>query len=212
GTLVGPLSIGFNGKTVFEGTSPLKGKLGQRLFDSKLDLADDPLESFLPESRPCDDEGLPSRRNTLVNQGRVAGFLYDLQTGGMAGVPSTARANRGRGPMPGPGITCLVFGNGDMGFDDMVSNIGEGLVVDHLMGAEQGNVLGGDFSGNVLLGYVVDRGRIAGRAKNVMVSGNVYQALQHIVTLSKETKLVYGAVRAPYVWLEGLAVAAKESD
>ncbi|MBI2858646.1 MAG: TldD/PmbA family protein, partial [Chloroflexi bacterium] len=31
-TLVGPLSIGFNGKTVFEGTSPLKGKLGQRLF------------------------------------------------------------------------------------------------------------------------------------------------------------------------------------
>jgi PmbA protein len=48
------------------------------------------------------------------------------------------------------------------------------------MGAEQGNILGGDFSGNVLLGYKVENGKIVGRVKDTMVSGNIYQLLKHL--------------------------------
>lgn len=209
GTLVAPLLVGFNGKTVFEGSSPLKGKLGEKLFDTRLSLYDDPVTPFQPESRPCDDEGVPSRRNTLIGQGQIVQFIYDLQTAGLASAKSTGSASRSRGAMPGPGASCLVFEEGKETFESMVSQIKEGLVIEHLMGAEQGNVLGGDFSGNVLLGFMIENGKIVGRAKDVMVSGNVYQALKHIVAMGRDSRLVHGMIKTPSIWLEGLSVAAK---
>jgi PmbA protein len=91
----------------------------------------------------------------------------------------------------------------------MVADIREGLVIEQLMGAEQGNVLGGDFSGNVLLGYKIENGRIVGRVKNTMVSGNVYQILKEIVTLGKEGRWVGGSIYAPHIYCKSLAVASK---
>jgi PmbA protein len=209
GVLLSPLAVGFNGRTVFEGASPLKGKTGEKLLDSKLNLHDDPTVAFLPGSRPCDDEGVPSRRNTLVDHGEIGRFLYDLQTAGLAGVSTTGSASRARGVMPGPGAGCLVFEAGTISFDEMVAGIDEGLVIEQLMGAEQGNVLGGDFSGNVLLGFKVEGGRLVGRAKDVMVSGNVYEALKNVVAMGSESRLVHGTIRTPHIWLQGLSVAAK---
>jgi PmbA protein len=91
----------------------------------------------------------------------------------------------------------------------MVADIKEGLVVEQLMGAEQGNVLGGDFSGNVLLGYKIENGKITGRVKNTMVSGNIYQALKEIVALGREARWVGGAIRTPHIYCAGLSVASK---
>lgn len=209
GTLAMPLMVGFNGRTVLEGASPLKGKLGEKLLDEKLSLRDDPVTSFLPESRPCDDEGVPSRRTTLVQSGTITSFLYDLQTAGLAGAQSTGSASRSRGAMPSPGPSCLVFEEGTLSIEQMVSEIKEGIVVEHLMGAGQGNVLGGDFSGNLLLGFKIENGAMVGRAKDVMVSGNIYQALKGIVAMGSESRLVHGTVKTPPIWLEGLAVAAR---
>ncbi|MBI2857167.1 MAG: TldD/PmbA family protein [Chloroflexi bacterium] len=209
GAFASALSVGFNGRTVLEGASPLKGRLGEKLFDPKLRLYDDPLSAYRTESRPCDDEGVPSRVTTLVDRGTAVKFLYDLQTAGMVGTTSTGSGSRGRGGMPGPGIACLVFGEGDASLEDMVVGMKEGLVVEQLIGAEQGNVLGGDFSGNVLLGFKVERGELVGRVKDVMVSGNVYQALKAVVAMGKESRYVYGTVKSPHIWLERLSVAAK---
>jgi PmbA protein len=91
----------------------------------------------------------------------------------------------------------------------MVSDIKEGLVIEQLMGAEQGNILGGDFSGNVLLGYKIEKGKIVGRVKNTMVSGNVYQILKDVAALGKEAKWVGGGVYAPAIYCPSVSVASK---
>jgi PmbA protein len=59
------------------------------------------------------------------------------------------------------------------------------------------------------LGFKVEDGEIVGRVKDVMVSGNVYQALNNIVAMGRESRWIGGTVKCPHVWLEGLAVAAK---
>ena len=82
-------------------------------------------------------------------------------------------------------------------------------MIEQLMGAEQGNVLGGDFSGNVLLGYKIEKGRIVGRVKNTMLSGNVYQILRKVEALGNEAKWVGGSVYAPHVYCQDIAVASK---
>jgi PmbA protein len=199
--------IAFNGKTVLQGASPVGKKIGQRLFDSDLSIWDDPTVAFGPGSRPCDDEGVASRRTPLIEEGVVSGFLYDLQTAGMAGAQSTGSASRGRG-LPVPAPSAFIIGPGKTSYAEMLSGMKEGLVIEMLMGADQGNVLGGEFSGNVLLGYKVENGKIVGRVKNTMVSGNVYQVLQDVV-LGREAKWVGGTVSTPHVYCPGLSVVSQ---
>ena len=108
-----------------------------------------------------------------------------------------------------PAPTAWIISTGETTFEDMVKDIKEGLVIEQLMGAEQGNVLGGDFSGNVLLGYKVENGKITGRVKNTMVSGNVYQILKEIAAMGKEAKWIGGGIHTPAIYCSSLSVASK---
>ena len=77
------------------------------------------------------------------------------------------------------------------------------------MGAEQGNILGGDFSGNVLLGYKIENGKIVGRVKDTMVSGNVYKILKDIAAIGSETRWVGGFLQTPPFYCKELSVSSK---
>jgi PmbA protein len=207
--LIMPLMSAFNGKTVLEGASPLRDKVGQLIFDKRFSLSDDPTVAFRTGSRPCDDEGVPSQCNSLVKNGIVKGFLYDLQTAAMAGKKSTGNGSRGRGGLPSPSSSAFVIAPGDTTFDEMVQDIKEGLVIEQLMGAEQGNLLAGDFSGNVLLGYKIENGKIVGRVKDTMVSGNVYTILKDIAAIGSEAKWLGGFLQTPPLYCKGLSVSSK---
>jgi PmbA protein len=206
--LVPALAAAFNGKIVLEGASPVGNKLGEAVFDKRFDLADDTTIAYRPGSRPFDDEGIPSRRTSLISDGVVANFYYDLKTAAKAGKKSTGNGSRGRG-QPGPSLGALVIRPGETGFEDMVADIKEGLVVEYLMGAEQGNVLSGDFSGNVLLGYKIENGKIVGRVKNTVVSGNIHKALKQVAAIGIDARWVGSSLYAPSIYLPGLTVAAK---
>jgi PmbA protein len=187
----------------------LGGKREAKVFDERLSLWDDATVTYHPRSRPCDDEGVPSQSTPLIEHGVVKGFLYDLQTAGLAGVQSTGSGDRGRGGLPTPSISNLIFKTGAVSFEDMVGDLKEGLVVEQLMGAEQTNVLGGEFSGNVLLGYKVEKGEIVGRVKNTVVSGNIYQVLSKLIEIGREARWVEGAIFIPDFCCSNLTIASK---
>lgn len=205
--LVAPLMAGFNGKLVYEKASPLAGKSGRKLMDAKFSLYDDATLPMRPTSRPFDDEGVPSRRCPLVEGGVVKYFYYDLRTAALASTQSTGHGHRTAGqPVPSP--SAFVFSTGTDSIDDMVSSIGDGLMVEQLMGATQGNILGGDFSGNVLLGYRIENGRITGRVKDTVVFGNVYSLLKEITALGSDARWA-GGIYSPSILFPSLSVASK---
>jgi PmbA protein len=207
--LIMPLMSAFNGKTVLEGASPIGKKLGQLVFSEQLSLYDDPTIPYRPGSRPCDDEGTSSQRTPLIEHGIVTSFLYDLQTAALARTQSTGNGHRSGGGLPTPSPSAFVITPGKITFDDMVSDIKEGLVVEYLMGATQGNILGGDFSGNVLLGYKIENGRIIGRVKNTMVSGNIYHLLKEITAIGSEARWVGGFLNTPPLYFPSVSIASK---
>jgi len=208
-SLISPLMSAFNGKVVLEGASPIGNRQGEIVFDKKLDLRDDPTIGYRPGSRPCDDEGVPSQSTPLITEGKVNNFLYDLQTAALAGRRSTGNGSRGRVGLPTPAASTLIISPGNTSFEEMLADIKEGLVIEYLMGAEQGNVLGGDFSGNVLLGYKVENGKIVGRVKDTMVSGNVYEALKDIAAIGSEPRWLGGFLQTPHIYLPALSVSSK---
>lgn len=209
-SLLMPLLSACNGKTVLEGASPLGDKIGQQMFDPAFTIRDNPLLAYRPGSRPCDDEGVPSQITPIIEKGIVKGFLYDLQTAARAGTVSTGSGNRGGASLPSPSPGALVIEPGTTTFDEMVKDIKEGLVVEQLMGAGQGNILGGDISGNVLLGYKIENGEIVGRVKDTMVAGNIYRILKDIAAIGSESEWVSSLLSAPPFYCTGVSVSSQE--
>ncbi len=206
---IGPLATALNGRTVLQGASPLQGKLGQQLLDQRISIWDDPTVPLRPGSRGVDDEGVPTRRTTLFDRGVPTAFLYDLQTAGQAGAESTGSGSRGLGSLPTPSTSVILVDVGETPNDDIIGGIDDGLLVEQLLGAGQGNVLGGEFGGNVLLGYRIKNGRIQGRVKNTMISGNVYDALNKIVAIGDTAEWVGGSLSTPPICCLGVTVSKK---
>jgi PmbA protein len=102
----------------------------------------------------------------------------------------------------------LLVSEGDTSLEEMIADMSEGLIVEALLGAGQGNVLGGDFNANVLLGYKVQDGKVVGRVKNTMVSGNVYKALSNLVAIGSEGRWMRGGLYAPPIALADISVSA----
>jgi PmbA protein len=204
-----PLALAFNGKMVFEGTSPLRDKLGKAVFDERLSCWDDATLPYKVASGPCDDEGVPSQKLPLISNGVVSNFLYDLRTAALANTRSTGSGRRTGNALPRPGISSLIIGEGDIPFEDMVRSMKEGLVVEEVIGADQGNLLAGDFGGNVLLGYKVENGEIVGRVKDTMIAGNIYQVLGKLLGIGRDARWVAGILRTPCLYCPGLSVAVK---
>ena len=212
-----PLEMSLSGKAVVQGTSLLAGRVGEQVLDPRLSLIDDPLRPGCPASRPCDDEGVPSRRLPLIERGVLRAFLYDLETAARAGAGTASTGHGRRGVFGKPRIdsTNLILGElgeprpgaGRLG-RGLLEGISDGLVIDDLIGVGQGNPIGGAFSHPVALAYRVERGRITGRVKDAAVAGNVYDLLKRLGGIGDDGRWL-GSRWAPSLLLDGVSVARR---
>ena len=208
GALLPPLLSGFNGQNVVTGSSPLIDRWGDEMLDVSLTVYDDPLRPMTAASRGSDDEGVPSKRTPLVTNGVIGEPILDLQTAAKCGRSSNGCGLRGLSTTPSPSTSYVCVAPGDLSSDGMFEGVASGIVVQQLLGAGQGNQLGGEFRANLSLGFLIESGEIAGRVKDTMISGNVYEVLSRIEGMSSETQVVWGSREVPSVRCRGVEVAA----
>jgi PmbA protein len=217
------LHLGLNGSAVERGISPLSGKLGETVFDERITIVDDGLMDGGFGSAPFDDEGSAMSRTTLVENGKVASYFTDRRTAERLDHPATGNGLRVKrlvqtkqlSKIPAPEITNWTMPGGDRSLDELTSEIGEGVVVDSIMGILMSNLLAGDFSGNIALGFKIEDGKLVGRVKDAMIAGNIYKLFRdRLVALSSDTKQVgllggIGSHVLPYVVLKDVMVSTK---
>lgn len=204
-----PLMAGLDGKNVYKRTSPLIGKVGEKLFDEKLGVVDDATLDGRFGSAPYDDEGVPHRRTALIEGGVLKSFIYDLKTAALSGVPSTGNGGRSLFAPPQPEPSNLIFSCGRTPLAEMIAGIQEGLVVEDVLGLGQGNIVSGAFSNPLALGFKIERGQIVGRVKDVSIAGNIYELLKDVAAVSRESEWVYASYRLPYLLLPEMNVVSK---
>jgi PmbA protein len=204
-----PLSEGLNGKSVYKGISPIKDKVGEKLFDEKITLFDDGTIDGKFASASYDDEGVPHRRNTLIEKGVLKGFVYDLKTAAQSGVESTGNGSRQLFYPPEPSFTNIVLQPGQTPLKDILASMDEGIIVEDLLGIGQGNIISGAFSNPIALAFKVEKGEIVGRVKDLSIAGNIYELLKNVAAVSQEAQWVYSTFYAPYVFLPEMNVAGK---
>ena len=198
------VSAALNGKRVAEGSSPWGDKQGQTVAVESLNLWQDP--SQIPYDCPFDDEGSATQRLTLLDAGKVGQFYTDLETAAkLAQTPTGNGFRGGLGSYPSPSLVNLMVQPGQASFDQLLTQLGDGLMVDQLLGG--GADISGDFSVNVELGYRVQNGKITGRVKDTMISGNVYDLLQQIQTIGGDRRW-QGSCSTPSLIVDNVSVIA----
>ena len=208
--LVLPLVAGLDGKSAYTRVSPLSDKIEAKLFDDKITVMDDGTLDGRPGSGAYDDEGVPHQRNVLVERGILKAFYYDLKTAAQAGVESTGNGSRQLFSPPSPALTNLVLEMGQTPLREMLSGINHGLWVEIPLGLGQGNVVSGAFSNSWSVAYKIEEGEIVGRVKDASIAGNVYDLLQKVASVSRETQWVYGSYCLPHILLDDMNVVSKE--
>jgi PmbA protein len=189
--------LGTNGRTVARGSSPLENRLGEKVLHEAFTLRDDPHRSGSPQAAEMDPDGVPTRPLTIIENGVLQSYLYDLDSAGLAGAEPTGHAGCSPyDPLLEPGRRTS---------REMIADLDDALFVRGMLGFGQSNIQNGDFSTNLALGFRVRDGGIAGRVKNTMIAGNVYDLFSGRVELSRDVDPRY---RLPWIVAEGLTVSA----
>ncbi|MEB3227079.1 MAG: TldD/PmbA family protein [Synechocystis sp.] len=196
------VSAALNGKRVAEGSSPWGDKQGQSVAVASLNLQQDPRQ--VPYDCPFDDEGSPTQPLILIDGGKVGQFYTDLETAATLGQSPTGNGFRaGLGSYPSPSLVNMMVQPGEASFEQLLGQMGNGLVVDQLLGG--GADISGDFSVNVELGYRLEKGEITGRVKDTMISGNVYELLKQIVEIGGDRRW-QGSCATPSLIVDDVSV------
>ena len=202
--LVNPLVACLNGKAISRGFSPFKGRLGELAFDPRLSIMDDATIDGAVGSKGFDREGIPATKRSLIEGGKINGYMLDLQTAAELNMSPT-----GNGSVSGPVQNNIIVPGGQASWSEMLAGIDEGVLIEGTMGAWAGNPYGGQVSGNISLGYKIEKGQIVGRIKDAMFSVNVFTDLRdNLVALSSD-KLWRGNTCYPYLQLANVNISTK---
>ena len=136
-----------NAESVQKGRSLFAGRLGEEVAEPSINLIDDPTDPAAFTATSTDGEGLATRRNVLIENGRLNQFVHNSYTARKEGTSSTGSAIRGYSSTPGVGVQALAVTPGNVSPEDLISEVTDGVLVQGVSGLHSGvNPVSGDFS------------------------------------------------------------------
>ena len=202
-SLIGHLLAAANGASVARGSSWLMGSLGERVLPEGLSLIEDPHRPRIGASRPFDAEGLPTARRAIVDNGVLTGWTLDLASARKLGMQSTGNATRGPSSTPSPSNWNVALTQGDKSRDELIAEMGTGLLVTSMIGATI-NPNTGDYSRGAS-GFWVENGEIAYPVNECTIADNLRDMLRRIVPANDARTYLSRVV--PSLLIDGMTLA-----
>lgn len=180
---------GLEGDFNRKGSSAFAGLMGQQVAAKGVNVLDD---GTIPDKRgsiTIDDEGTPSARNVLIEDGVLVGFMQDRQNARLMGVEPTGNGRResyAHAPMPRMTNTYML--GGDINAQDIVADLKDGV---HAVGFGGGQVdiTNGKFVFSCTEAYRVRNGKVVGPVKGATLIGDGATALTKIRAIGNDMAL-----------------------
>ncbi|RKF16265.1 TldD/PmbA family protein [Roseovarius spongiae] len=205
GSLIGHLVGAANGAAVARGASWLRDRLGEPVLPETLSLIEDPHRPRVSGSRAFDGEGLATRRRAIVENGVLTGWLLDLASARKLGMAPTGNGKRGLSGPPSPGRWNVALTQGAADRDELLAQMGTGLLVTSMIGATI-NPNTGDYSRGAA-GFWVDNGQIAYPVNECTIAGSLPDFLRRITPANDARTWLSSVV--PSLLVEGLTLAGE---
>lgn len=202
--LLGLVAGMLSAEAVLKQRSLFAGRLGEAIASSLLTLVDDGrLEGGLG-SEPWDGEGLPTRRNVLIQDGVLGTYLHTLKTAAEMGVAPTGSASRGTGSNPGVGTFNLFPLAGDRSVPELYRLSRDGVLITEIMGLHTVDPVSGDLSVGAS-GVRIRDGQLAESVDRMTFAGNLKDFLTRIVALGDDLHW-YGSSAGLSLLLEDISL------
>jgi len=165
---------------IMKGTSIFGGKIGEKVASDLVTVIDDGSMHGRFGSFAFDDEGTPSSKTVLIENGILKGYLTDRFTAKMVDLKMTGNGRRQSfRSKPQPRMTNTLIAPGEMDPEEIISSVHNGLLVKR-MGGGQVDVTNGDFVFEVTEGYLIEEGKIKHPVRGAILMGNGPKILEII--------------------------------
>lgn len=201
--LLSTFTAAFSAENILRGRSILKDKQGEQVTGENLSIINDSTLKGGLASCNSDGEGVVSKKTTLVENGYLESFLYDLYSANKSNQESTSNGYRGGfSTTPNVSPSNLIFD-----FKDPVdlTDIKKGVFVSSVLGAHTANPITGDFSVEGSNLFRIENGEITKPIKKAMISGNIFELIKTAEKIDSKQKQ-YGYYIIPQILVRNLRV------
>jgi PmbA protein len=173
--LFGSFINAISGSNLYRKNSFLLNSLGQQVFPEFIQIYEQPHLLGALGSSPFDGEGVPTRPNLIVEQGRIMNYVLGSYSARKLGLKTTANSD---------GVHNLTINPNAKGLADLLEKMGTGLLITELMG--QGvNGITGDYSRGAS-GYWVEQGIIQFPVDEITIAGNLKEMFRSILAVGHD--------------------------
>lgn len=183
---------GLEGDFNRKGNSAYSGRIGERVASSLCTVVDDGTLPSRRGSLTIDDEGTPTHRTVLIEDGILKGYMQDKLNARLMGTTSTGNGRResfAHLPMPRMTNTYLLPGSHDP--SEIVGSVNKGLYAVNFAGG-QVDITNGNFVFSATEAYLIENGRVTRPVKGATLIGNGPQVLSRVSMVGNDLKLDSG--------------------
>ena len=208
GEFLAIMASGFSAEGVQKKRSLFINKLDKNVASPVVTIHDDGLLEGGLGTAPADDEAVPMRKKTVVDNGRLAMFLYNTYTANKDKTVSTGNGMRGgfKG-MPGVGMTNCYIEPGTLSQEGLIASIVNGLFVTEVMGMHTANPISGDFSVGAT-GFWIEKGKRAYPVREITIAGNIIDLMMHVDAVGSDLRFS-GRIGSPSLRVRELSIGGK---
>ena len=202
--IIGVFTSIFSGEAAYRNLTALKDKVGEKVFGENINLVENPLHPDSHFKVPFDDEGVACYQRSIVEKGVFKGFNHNLKTASIFNQEPT-----GNGFGGGISPTNLYLEPTKIDFDQMISEVSDGIYITDLVGLHAGvKTVSGDFSLQAS-GQRIKNGKLDHPVKMIVVSGNFFNMMNQVVGIASDLKFELSGIGSPSVLIESLMIGGE---
>jgi len=205
-SLLGHLIGAINGRSVLQQRSFLADSLNQSIFPNFVSIEDNPNHPDGLGNRLFDGEGTRCSRNAIITAGTLNTFLADRYVAKRLGQTETGNASRGLTGDIGIGSSNLIWQPGTQSQAEMISAIGNGVLITELIGFGVNGVTG-DYSRGAG-GFLIENGTISRPVSGITIAGNLKDMFTNIKMIGSDLTW-FGSSAVPSIAISGMTVAGE---
>ena len=180
---------GLEGDFNRKGSSAFSGRIGQRVAAPGVTVVDDGTLATRRGSLNVDDEGNPTQRSVLIEDGILRGYMQDTLNARLMGAAPTGNARReSYAHVPMPRMTNTYMLNGGCDPAEIIASVKSGLYASNF-GGGQVDIVSGKFVFSAAEAYLIENGKITQPVKGATLIGNGPDALTHVSMVGNDMKL-----------------------
>ena len=185
---LGIIGSTLSGEALLKGRSLFADRLGEEVGAAAFTLVDDATNPLAYSSSETDGEGLASRRNVLIDGGRLGQFVHNAYTARRSGTVSTANAVRGFSSTPSVGCRALSVTPGSEDQPELLADVGDGVLISSVSGLHSGvNPVSGDFSTGAE-GLRITGGALGEPLREFTVASTLQRMLADVVAVGSDVE------------------------